>query len=289
MKSSVITFPGSNCDRDMDVALKKFGFKNKMVWHDDVELPKSDLVVLPGGFSYGDYLRCGSMASKSKIMKSVLNFAQGGGKVMGICNGFQILVESGLLPGVLLRNKYLEFICKNVFVKANNKDNSYFKDDKKDVYEFHIAHNEGNYFCSKDQIKEINDNDQIALFYSDENGNINEQSNPNGSLQNIAGVFNKQKNVYEFHIAHNEGNYFCSNEQIKEINDNNQIALFYSDENGNINEQSNPNGSLQNIAGVFNKQKNVIGMMPHPERMIDPALSGEDGSIFFKNLIDNLK
>ena len=130
MHSSVITFPGSNCDRDMDVALKKFGFKNKMVWHDDVELPKSDLVVLPGGFSYGDYLRCGSMASKSKIMKSVLNFAQGGGKVMGICNGFKILVESGLLPGVLLRNKYLEFICKNVFVKANNKDNSYFKDDK---------------------------------------------------------------------------------------------------------------------------------------------------------------
>ncbi|MDC1007034.1 phosphoribosylformylglycinamidine synthase I, partial [Candidatus Pelagibacter sp.] len=209
------------------VALKKFGFKNKMVWHDDVVLPKSDLVVLPGGFSYGDYLRCGSMASKSKIMKSVLNFAQGGGKVMGICNGFQILVESGLLPGVLLRNKYLEFICKNVFVKANNKDNSYFKDDKKKIYEFHIAHNEGNYFCSKEQIKEINDNDQIALFYSDENGNIDEQSNPNGSLQNIA--------------------------------------------------------------GVFNKQKNVIGMMPHPERMIDPALSGEDGSIFFKNLINNLK
>ena len=114
MKSSVITFPGSNCDRDMDVALKKFGFKNKMVWHNDVELPKSDLVVLPGGFSYGDYLRCGSMASKSKIMKSVINFAQGGGKVMGVCNGFQILVESGLLPGVLLRNKYLEFICKDV-------------------------------------------------------------------------------------------------------------------------------------------------------------------------------
>jgi len=227
MHSSVITFPGSNCDRDMHVALKKFGFKNKMVWHDDVELPKSDLVVLPGGFSYGDYLRCGSMASKSKIMKSVLNFARGGGKVMGVCNGFQILVESGLLPGVLLRNKYLEFICKNVFVKVNNKDNLYFKDDKKDIYELHIAHNEGNYFCSK--------------------------------------------------------------EQIKEINDNNQIALFYSDENGNVNEQSNPNGSLQNIAGIFNKQKNVLGMMPHPERMIDPALSGEDGSIFFKNLINNLK
>ena len=119
MKSSVITFPGSNCDRDMDVALKKFGFKNKMVWHADAELPKSDLVVLPGGFSYGDYLRCGSMASKSKIMQSVINFANSGGMVMGICNGFQILVETGLVPGVLLRNKYLEFICRNVFVKIN--------------------------------------------------------------------------------------------------------------------------------------------------------------------------
>ena len=227
MHSSVITFPGSNCDRDMDVALKKFGFKNKMVWHDDLELPKSDLVVLPGGFSYGDYLRCGSMASKSKIMKSVLNFAKGGGKVMGICNGFQILVEAGLLPGVLLRNKYLEFICKNVFVKINNKDNLYFKDIKKKTLEFHIAHNEGNYFCTK--------------------------------------------------------------EQIQEIDNNNQIALFYSDETGNVNEENNPNGSIKNIAGIFNKEKNVLGMMPHPERMIDPALSGEDGSIFFENLINNLK
>jgi len=227
MNSSVITFPGSNCDRDMDVALKKFGFKNKMVWHDDLELPKSDLVILPGGFSYGDYLRCGSMASKSKIMKSVLNFAKGGGKVMGICNGFQILVEAGLLPGILLRNKYLEFICKNVYVKINNKENSYFKGIERETLELHIAHNEGNYFCSK--------------------------------------------------------------EQIKQIDDNNQVALFYSDEIGNINESNNPNGSIKNIAGVFNKEKNVLGMMPHPERMIDPALSGEDGSIFFENLINNLK
>ena len=227
MNSSVITFPGSNCDRDMDIALKKFGFKNKMVWHDETELPKSDLVVLPGGFSYGDYLRCGSIASKSKIMKSVLNFAKGGGNVMGICNGFQILVEAGLLPGVLLRNKYLEFICKNVFVKVNNKNNSYFKDIKKDTLELHIAHNEGNYFCSE--------------------------------------------------------------EQIKEIDANNQIALLYSNKLGEINDDCNPNGSVKNIAGIFNKEKNVFGMMPHPERMIDSALSGEDGSIFFENLINNLK
>ena len=227
MKSSVITFPGSNCDRDMDVALKKFGFKNKMVWHNDVEIPKSDLVVLPGGFSYGDYLRCGSMASKSKIMNSVINFAKSGGLVLGVCNGFQILVEAGLVPGVLLRNKYLEFICKNVFVKIKNKENKYFRNLDKDILELHIAHNEGNYFCTKDQLKEINDNEQIAIYYCNENGDIKERYNPNGSIKNIA--------------------------------------------------------------GIFNKEKNVLGMMPHPERMIDISLSGEDGSLFFNNLINNLK
>jgi len=227
MKSSVITFPGSNCDRDMDVALKKFGFSNKMVWHDESELPKSDLVVLPGGFSYGDYLRCGSMASKSKIMDSVIDFANSGGLVMGICNGFQILVETGLVPGVLLRNKYLEFICKNVFLKIENKNNPYFK--------------------------------------------------------------NLDKNVLEFHIAHNEGNFFCTNDQLKEIEDHDQIAIYYSDKNGKTEEKYNPNGSIKNIAGIFNKKKNVLGMMPHPERMIDKSLTGEDGSVFFKNLINNIK
>ena len=227
MKSSVITFPGSNCDRDMHVALKKFGFKNKMVWHNDIELPKSDLVVLPGGFSYGDYLRCGSMASKSKIMKSVINFANSGGLLMGICNGFQILAETELLPGILLRNKHAEFICKNVFVKISDNENSYFK--------------------------------------------------------------NIKKKTLELHIAHNEGNYFCSNEQMKEIEDHNQVALLYCDKNGEINESSNPNGASKNIAGIFNKKKNILGMMPHPERMVDVALSGEDGSIFFKNLVNNLK
>ena len=227
MKSSVITFPGSNCDRDMDVALKKFGFKNKMVWHNDIELPKSDLIVLPGGFSYGDYLRCGSMASKSRIMQSVIDFAKSGGLVMGICNGFQILVEAGLLPGVLLRNKYLEFICKNVFVKLDNKESVYFK--------------------------------------------------------------NLDKEILELHIAHNEGNYFCTSDQLKEIKDNNQIAIYYCNKNGQIEDEFNPNGSIENIAGVYNKEKNVLGMMPHPERMIDQSLSGEDGSLFFKNLINNIK
>ena len=202
-------------------------FKNQMVWHKETKLPKSDLIVVPGGFSYGDYLRCGSMASKSKIMHSVINYAKSGGLVMGICNGFQILVESGLVPGVLLRNKYLQFICKNVHVKVDNNENTFFK--------------------------------------------------------------NLDKKVLEFHIAHNEGNYFCTNDQLKEIEDNNQIAIYYCDQNGNTNNQINPNGSIKNIAGIFNKEKNVLGMMPHPERMIDESLSGEDGSIFFKNLLNNIK
>ena len=227
MKSSVIIFPGSNCDRDMDVALKKFGFKNKMIWHNDLELPKSDLVVLPGGFSYGDYLRCGSIAAKSKIIQSVINYINSGGMVLGICNGFQILIETGLLPGALLRNIYLEFICKNVFVKIKDQKNNYFKSIKKDVLELHIAHNEGNFFCSKDEIKSIEDN--------------------------------------------------------------NQIALYYCNDQGEIKKDFNPNGSLKNIAGIFNKKKNVLGMMPHPERMIEKYLSGDDGSIFFENLLNNLK
>ena len=227
MNSSVIIFPGSNCDRDMHVALKKFGFKNQMIWHDETELPKSDLIVLPGGFSYGDYLRCGSMASKSKIIKSVISFAKSGGLLLGICNGFQILTETELLSGVLLRNKYSEFICKNIYVKINNTKNNYFKNIKKNTLELHIAHNEGNYFCSDDQMKEIEDNDQIGLFYCNDKGEVVE-------------------------------NY-------------------------------NPNGSKKNIAGLFNKEKNILGMMPHPERMIDNYLSGEDGSIFFENLINNLK
>ena len=196
MNSSVIIFPGSNCDRDMDVALKKFGFKNKMIWHNDSKLPKSDLVVLPGGFSYGDYLRCGSMASKSKIIESVINFANCGGLLVGICNGFQILTESGLLPGVLLRNKYSEFICKNIFVKINNTENSYFKNIKKSTLKLHIAHNEGNYFCSNNQMKEIEDNNQIALFYCNKNGEVDEKFNPNGASKSIAGIFNKKKKIY---------------------------------------------------------------------------------------------
>ena len=227
MKSSVIIFPGSNCDRDMDVALKKFGFKNQMVWHNDTNIPKSDLIVLPGGFSYGDYLRCGSIAAKSKIIKSVIDFANSGGLVLGICNGFQILIETGLLPGALLTNKYLKFICKNVFVKLNENESKYFK-----------------------KIK---------------------------------------KNILELHIAHNDGNYFCTDDELKSLDDNNQIAVKYCSEDGDVSENYNPNGSIKNIAGIFNKNKNILGMMPHPERVIDRSLSSEDGTFFFKNLIENLR
>ena len=227
MKSSVIIFPGSNCDRDMDVALKKFGFKNQMVWHNDPELPKSDLIVLPGGFSYGDYLRCGSIAAKSKIIKSVIEFANSGGLVLGICNGFQILTETGLLPGILQQNINQNFICKNVYVKINDKDNKYFSNIKKEVLELHIAHNEGNYFCSKDELKSLKENSQVAVTYCDEKGKESEELNPNGTLSNIA--------------------------------------------------------------GIFNKSKNILGMMPHPERVIDKYLSSNDGNFFFENLIKNLK
>ena len=227
MKSSVIIFPGSNCDRDMDVALRKFGFKNQMVWHDEPSIPKSDLVVLPGGFSYGDYLRCGSIAAKSKIINSVINFAKSGGLVLGICNGFQILTETKLLPGVLQQNKFLNFICKNVYVKIKDNKNNFFK--------------------------------------------------------------NIKKNILELHIAHNEGNYFCSDDELKSIEENSQIAITYCNKEGLENNDQNPNGAIKNIAGIFNKKKNILGMMPHPERMIDNYLSGEDGSLFFKNLLENFR
>ena len=224
MKASVIVFPGSNCDRDVKVALEKFQIPTTMVWHQDTTLPPTDLVVLPGGFSYGDYLRCGSMASKSKVMHEVVKHAEKGGYVFGICNGFQILTETNLLPGTLLRNNKLKFICKNVFVKTiNNK----------------IA------FTKK----------------------IPEQK------------------VLSIPIAHNEGNYFASKDQIKELQDNQQIVFQYCDKNGTINSESNPNGSFLNIAGITNKNKNILGMMPHPERVIDSLLGGIDGEGIFQSLL----
>ena len=224
MISSVIVFPGSNCDRDVAVALEKFQIKNQMVWHDEPNLPKSDLVILPGGFSYGDYLRTGSIAGKSRIINDVLKHANKGGLVLGICNGFQILIETGLLPGVLLKNKKLRFLSKNVFLKLMNVNNK---------------------FC---------------LNYN-------------------------KKNIIELPIAHNEGNYFANNELLKELEDKNLVAFKYCNKNCYINKTSNPNGSSNNIAGILNYEKNILGMMPHPERLIDPFLSGEDGSIMFESLL----
>ena len=224
MKSSVIVFPGSNCDRDIAVALEKFQIKNQMVWHDEINLPKSDLVVLPGGFSYGDYLRTGAIASKSKIINDVIKHGKNGGLILGICNGFQILIEIGLLPGVLLRNKKLRFVSKDIFLKVVNLNNK---------------------FC---------------LDY-------------------------KKKNIIKLPVAHNEGNYFANENLLKNLEDKDLIAFKYCDEQGLVNKTSNPNGSSNNIAGILNNEKNILGMMPHPERLIDPILSGEDGSLLFKSLL----
>jgi phosphoribosylformylglycinamidine synthase I len=223
MNSSVIVFPGSNCDRDIAVALKKMNFKNKMIWHKDNVLPKSDLIVLPGGFSYGDYLRSGAIAAKSSILNEVIKAANSGCLVLGICNGFQILIETGLLEGALLRNQNLRFLSKDIYVKVIKNDNS---------------------FCKKYQNNE----------------------------------------VLKLNIAHNEGNYFTNSEHLKELEGENLIAFKYCDENGAVNIKDNPNGSLSNIAGVFNKNKNILGMMPHPERIVDKMISNTDGINLFSSL-----
>ena len=225
MNSSVIVFPGSNCDRDIAVALEKMQFKNQMVWHKETKLPKSDLIVIPGGFSYGDYLRSGAIAGKSSIINEVIKAANNGCLVLGICNGFQILTETGLLKGVLLRNKKLKFINKDINIKVINNKSKFSNKYK------------------KDQILRIN-------------------------------------------IAHNEGNYFTNSNHQKELQNDNLIAFKYCDEKGNINDDSNPNGSLDNIAGIFNSKKNILGMMPHPERMIDNLISNNDGVNLFSSLLN---
>jgi len=225
MNSSVIVFPGSNCDRDIAVALKKLQFKNKMIWHKETKLPKSDLIVIPGGFSYGDYLRSGAIAGKSLIVNEVIKAANNGCLVLGICNGFQILTETGLLKGALLRNRNLRFINKDVNIKVINNDTKFSNKYK------------------KDQVLKIN-------------------------------------------IAHNEGNYFTNLNHLKELTNENLIAFKYCNKNGDTTEESNPNGSLENIAGIFNSKKNILGMMPHPERMVDNLISNSDGVNLFSSLLD---
>jgi phosphoribosylformylglycinamidine synthase subunit PurQ / glutaminase len=225
MKSSVIVFPGSNCDRDIAVALEKMQFKNQMIWHKETKLPKSDLIVLPGGFSYGDYLRSGAIAGKSLIIDEVIKAANDGCLILGICNGFQILTETGLLKGTLLRNKNLKFINKDIQIKVmNNKtkfSNKYIKDE-----------------------------------------------------------------VLKINIAHNEGNFFTDDKHLNQLKEDDLIAFKYCDEKGNVNNQSNPNGSLENIAGIYNSKKNILGMMPHPERMVDKLISNTDGINLFSSLLN---
>ena len=225
MKSSVIVFPGSNCDRDIAVALEKLQFKNKMVWHKETSLPKSDLIVIPGGFSYGDYLRSGAIAGKSLIIDEVIKAANSGCLVLGICNGFQILTETGLLKGTLLRNKNLRFINRDVNIKV------------------------------------INNQTKFSSKY-------------------------KSNQILKINIAHNEGNYFTNSKHLDQLKKDNLIAFKYCDENGNVNESSNPNGALENIAGIYNTKKNILGMMPHPERMVDEIISNTDGINLFSGLIN---
>ena len=223
MKSHVIVFPGSNCDRDVAVAIKNIsGHQPQMVWHKETSIDQSDLIIVPGGFSYGDYLRCGAMASTSPIMQDVVKKAKEGVPVLGICNGFQILIESGLLDGALMRNSSLSFICRDILIKPKNQSS----------------------------------------------------------------VFTKKTQVAKMPIAHNEGNFFVTSEQLKKIQDHDQIAFQYCDENGNVSEHSNPNGSLENIAGILNENKNVLGMMPHPERAAELAHGCEDGKTIFESILN---
>ncbi len=223
MKTHVIVFPGSNCDRDVAVAIEKIiGSQPKMVWHKDTSIDHSDLIVVPGGFSYGDYLRCGAMASTSPIIKSVIENANKGVPVLGICNGFQILIETGLLQGALMRNNSLSFICRDVIIKPTNSKT----------------------------------------------------------------IFTNKSKISKMPIAHNEGNFFASDDQIKKMEDNDQIAFQYCNENGDINDESNPNGSIKNIAGILNQNKNVLGMMPHPERAAENIHGCEDGKAIFESILN---
>jgi phosphoribosylformylglycinamidine synthase I len=225
MKIGIIIFPGSNCDHDMLHVLQNVCNANVIeLWHKNTDLQNVDVIILPGGFSYGDYLRCGAMASHSPIMQSVKKFAHEGGKVFGVCNGFQILCESGLLPGTLLRNNKQKFICDNVYLKV----------------------------CTSNSI--------------------------------ISNQYTKDE-IIKVPIAHGEGRYYADEATIKNLVDNDQIILKYCSTKGIENDESNPNGSLLNIAGICNNTRNVFGMMPHPERCAEIELGNNDGLRFFESLL----
>ena len=216
MKFAVIVFPGSNCDLDMYHAIKdELGEEVEYVWHDETDLSKFDAILLPGGFSYGDYLRTGAMANQSNVMSEVVKAAEAGKPVLGICNGFQVLTEAGLLPGALLRNKNLKFMCRTV------------------------------------ELQVVNNKNQFTSEY-------------------------KKNEVIQIPIAHGEGNYYCDEETLASLKANNQIVFTYASEN--------PNGSLEDIAGIVNEKGNVLGMMPHPERAANDIMGGTDGLALFKSL-----
>ena len=225
MAFAVIVFPGSNCDHDCFHAISELLEKPvRYIWHRDTSLQKNEVAIIPGGFSYGDYLRAGAIAKTSPIMKSIKKHAAAGRPVIGICNGFQILTESDLLPGTLIRNNSLKFICKNVWVRCENTQSIFTK-------KLH------------------------------------------------------SKEVLKLPIAHGEGNFFCKEDILQELENNQQIIFRYSDSEGSIIESSNPNGSLQNIAGISNKKGNVLGLMPHPERVCEPILGGKDGLKIFTSAL----
>ncbi|MGE7920716.1 phosphoribosylformylglycinamidine synthase subunit PurQ [Viridibacillus sp. NPDC093762] len=217
MKFAVLVFPGSNCDLDMYHAIKdELGEEAEYVWHDTKDLSSYDGILLPGGFSYGDYLRCGAIARSSNVMTEVVKAAEAGKPILGVCNGFQILTEAGLLPGALLRNKNLKFMCRTVDLKV------------------------------------VNNNTQFTNQYA-------------------------KDEVIKVPIAHGEGNYYCDEDTLQSLKDNNQIVFTYSSEN--------PNGSLEDIAGIVNERGNVLGMMPHPERAVNELIGGSDGLAVFKSIV----
>ena len=226
MPAAVIVFPGSNCDRDVAVALEAAtGRPPAMVWHQESSLPQCDLIIVPGGFSYGDYLRSGAMAAHSPILRTVIDRAHAGTPVLGICNGFQILAEAGLLPGVLMRNASLKFVCRDIDLRVERTD---------------------------------------TIFTS--------------------GYAKGQ--VLRVPIAHHDGNYFADTETLQRLEDGGQIAFRYCDSDGNVTADANPNGSIANIAGILNAQGNVLGMMPHPERLAEALLGGTDGAAMFGALAE---
>jgi phosphoribosylformylglycinamidine synthase len=225
MRAAVIVFPGSNCDRDVALALRQAtGRDPLMIWHRASDLPPLDLIVVPGGFSYGDYLRCGAIAAHSPVMRAVKELAAAGVLVLGICNGFQVLTEAGMLPGALLRNAGLRFVCKDTWLRVENDRTPFTRDYR-------------------------------------------------------AGQ------VVRMPIAHNEGNYFADEETLARLEDEDRVAFRYCGAGGAVDDAANPNGSLDGIAGILNERGNVLGMMPHPERLADPELGGTDGRAMFDGLL----